>query len=101
MPLKMLLLLKVLSILVAIKRANSERSIDDHNCFIEVMLNKCNFSRNSRQNVTAFDSAFERFGSDGFEKVIDESDPTGDEELPHHVVPEISNYERGAQLYKA
>lgn len=71
-----------------------------------MLINKNNLSvakdSETDHNITVLSSVFDKIISYGeWNQVINANLTSDDEELPHYVVPEISSYERGNNIYKS
>lgn len=91
-------IVKFLVVMITVGRSNGLGNTCDKDCLSNVMLSKSNLSRDSEKNLTVHSSLFEKvIKYDEWNQVIKQSNMTSDEQdLPHYVVPEISNYERGS-----
>lgn len=88
-------LVRFLCIILAVGEIKCLENTCEKGCIQNVMLSKSNLSRDSDQNITVprsvFDSVIEY---DAWNHIISDENKTS-EDLPHDVVPLISNYERG------
>lgn len=94
-----MLLVKLFSLIIAVDTINSSKNVCDKDCISDVMLfNKNNLSvpKDSEHNITVYSSVFDNKIEYGdWNQVISENQTSDEDDLPHHIVPGISNYERG------
>lgn len=90
----MLLITKILVLLFGISKVNGSKNVCDKDCISDVMLgNKNNLSvpKHSDHNITVFSSVF------NMDQPANDSFVSDYDDLPHDIVPAISNYERGTR----
>lgn len=88
---------KILVLIVMVSKVNGLKNVCDKDCISDVMMgNKNNLSvpKHSDHNITVFSSVFDNkvFNMD---QIVNDTSVNDSEDLPHYIVPEISNYERG------
>lgn len=90
----MLKIVKIFLILGMFTTISCSKNVCDKDCISNVVLSKSNWSRGSDHNITTIHSIFEQnIKFDEWNQVITDNETS---DLPHYVIPEVSNYERGA-----
>lgn len=89
---------KILVLIVMISKVNGLKNVCDKDCISDVMLgNKNNLSvpKHSDHNITVYTSVFDKVLN--LDQMVNDSLVSDSDDLPHYIVPEISNYERGTK----
>lgn len=94
-----MLLVKLFSFVITVGTINSSKNVCDKDCISDVMLlskNNLSVLDDLDHNITVHSSVFDNaLKFDSWNQVNNENQTSDDEDLPHYIVPGISNYERG------